>query len=278
MRLARYAFPALFAAFAAGCAITVQEELRLGQNYAAQLDKELPIVRDPAIQADLDRIAARLTPFSRRPEVTYQFRLVNSAAVNAFAVPGGYVYVTRGLVDHTGAMDELAGVLGHEIGHVEHRHSARQIGRAQAAQVGIGLTQVLTEGRRGADVATAGAAITGNLVLARYSREQELESDRTAVALTTAARINPRGIVTFFQTLQRVEGERPGTLESFFLSHPLTASRIDATQAVIATTPAAQALLATGEHDAPEFQRLKAAVRRLPAPADARPQGQPTPR
>ncbi len=278
MRLARYAFPALCAALAAGCAISVQEELRLGQSYAAQLDRELPIVRDPAIQADLDRIAARLTPFSQRREVTYQFRIVNSAAVNAFAVPGGYIYVTRGLVGHAATMDELAGVLGHEIGHVEHRHSARQIGRAQAAQVGIGITQVLTEGRRGADVANAGAAITGNLVLARYSREQEEESDRAAVALTTAARVNPQGIVRFFQTLQRVEGERPGTLESFFLSHPLTASRIEATEALIAATPAAYALVATGEHDAPEFERLKAAVRRLPPPADARPQTQPPPR
>ncbi len=277
MRLARYAFPALCAAFAAGCAISVQEELRLGQSYAAQLDRELPIVRDPAIQTDLDRIAARLTPFSQRREVTYQFRIVNSAVVNAFAVPGGYVYVTRGLIEHAGAMDELAGILGHEIGHVEHRHSARQIGRAQAAQVGIGITQVLTEGRRGADVVNTGAAITGNLVLARYSREQEEESDRTAVALTTAARINPQGIVNFFQTLQRVEGDRPGALESFFLSHPLTATRIEATQALIAATPAAQALVTTGEHDAPEFQRLKAAVRRLPPPADAKPPSQPPP-
>jgi predicted Zn-dependent protease len=272
MRLARYAFPALCAAVAGGCALSVQQELEIGQQYAAQLDRELPIVRDPAIQADLDLIAARLTPHSSRPEITYRFRLVNSAAVNAFAVPGGYIYVTRALIDNMTSLDQLAGVLGHEIGHVEHRHSAKQLGRARAAQIGVGVTEVLTAGSRGGGLATAGANITGSLVLARYSRAQEEESDATAVRLATLARINPDGIVEFFRTLQRVEGSRPGALESFFASHPMTDDRIAATTALIAASPEASALRTSGEHDAPEFRRLKAAMARLPAPPDAPPQ------
>ncbi len=271
MRLARYALALLGASLPTACALSVQRELDLGRDYAAQLDKELPIVRDPAIQADLDRIATRLTPFSTRPEVRYQFRLINSAAVNAFAVPGGYIYVTRALVDAATAMDQLAGVLGHEMGHVEHRHSARQIGRAQAAQVGVGLAEVLSAGSRGAGVISAGANITGSLVLARYSREQESESDRTAVDITTRAGINPSGVVAFFEVLQGVERSRPGALEGFFLSHPLTADRIAATRALIERTTAALDATRTGDHDAPEFQRLKAAVARLPAPADSTP-------
>ncbi len=272
MRLARYALAACFAALAAACAISTQQELEIGQQYAAQLARELPIIRDPAIQADLDAIARQLTPFSRRPEVTYRFFLVNSSQVNAFAVPGGYIYVTRAIIERMTAMDQLAGVLGHEMGHVEHRHSAKQIGRAQAAQAGVGVTAVLL-GDRGAagEVATRGAALGAGLALARYSREQEMESDRSAIQYTTRAGINPEGIVDFFRTLRQVEGGQPGAVEQFFASHPLTEDRIRDVTAAIAASPAATEAARTGRRDAPEFDRLRDAVRRLPPPPDARP-------
>ncbi len=274
MRLARYALPAGFAALAAACAISTQQELEIGRQYADQLARELPIVRDPAIQADLDAIAGHLTPFSRRPEIRYRFFLVNSAQINAFAVPGGYIYVTRAIVERMTHMDQLAGVLGHEMGHVEHRHSARQIGRAQAAQAGVGVTAVLL-GDRGAagEVATRGAAVGASLVLARYSRAQEQESDRAAIEYTTRAGINPEGIVDFFRTLREVEGGQSGALEQFFASHPLTDDRIRDVTAAVAASPAASEAAREGRRDSPAFDRLRDAVRRLPPPPDARPAG-----
>lgn len=269
MRPGRYVALALAAALAlAGCALSVRQELEVGAQYAQQLDQQLPLVRDPAIQADLDRIAGRLTPLSRRPEVRYQFRIVNSDVVNAFAVPGGYIYVTRGLVEHAGTMDELAGVLGHEMGHVEYRHSAKQMGRAQLAQFGVGLATAIAPNARAAQAAQTAASVGGRLVLARYSRDQESEADRAAVQFTTEARINPHGIVSFFAVLKGVERSRPNALAAFFMSHPLTDDRIQETGALIARTPEAVALEQTGEHDAPEFQRLKAALTRLPPPPD----------
>jgi predicted Zn-dependent protease len=274
MRPRRYVAAAAAAALTlTACALSVQEELRVGAEYAQQLDRELPIIRDAAIQSDLDRIAARLTPLSARPELRYQFRAVNSDAVNAFAVPGGYIYVTRGLIEHARSMDELAGVLGHEMGHVEYRHSAKQIGRAQLAQLGVGLAGVLAPGGRAAEVAQTATAVGGQIVLARYSRDQESEADRAAVDFSTRARVNPRGIVTFFEVLKETERSRPNAVEALFISHPLTDDRIAAASALITASPEATALQQTGEHDAPEFQRLKAAVSRLPAPPDRQPRG-----
>jgi predicted Zn-dependent protease len=217
-------------------------------------------------------LAARLTPFSVRPEVKYRFFLVNSAVVNAFAVPGGYIYVTRGIIEKMGSWDQLAGVLGHEMGHVEFRHSAKQIGRAQAAQVGVAATGVLVGGQAG-QVAAQGAGVGASLVLQRYSRDQERESDRFAVEVTARAGINPGGIVSFFEVLRDVEGRRPSDLEYFFSSHPLTDDRIRDVNALIQARPDAVAALQSGVRAAPEFDRLKAAVQRLPEPADRPRQG-----
>jgi len=261
-----------FAALPAGCAITVQQELSVGADYAAQLERELPIVHDPRIQADLDAIGARLTPYSRRPEVKYRFFLVNSAVVNAFAVPGGYIYVTRGIIEKMTSMDQLAGVLGHEMGHVEYRHSAKQMGRAQAAGVGVGITSVLVGGGTTGQAATQASGIAAQLVLQRYSRDQEREADGFAVVVTPQAGIDPDGIATFFQTLRDVEGSRPSDIEYYFSSHPLTEDRIREVTAEIQQSPAAVAAEHTGQHDSPEFQRLKAAVQRLPPPPDRQPQ------
>ena len=248
-----------------GCAISTQQELALGADYAAQLQKELPIVRDAAIQADLDAIGRRLTPYSRRPEVAYRFFLVNSGTVNAFAVPGGYIYVTRAIVEKAETMDQLAGIIGHEMGHVEHRHSAEQIGRAQAAELGVGLTGVLVGGQTGR-VAAQGAGLGAQLVLLRYGRDQERESDRFAVSVTTRAGINPNGIVAFFAVLRQVERQRPSDIEYFFSSHPLTEDRIRDVAQLIQSSPAATAATGSGLRDTPEFARLKAAVQRLPPP------------
>jgi predicted Zn-dependent protease len=275
MRFPRYVLALAFAALPAACAITVQQELSVGADYATQLERELPIVHDPRIQADLDAIGARLTPYSRRPEVKYRFFLVNSGVVNAFAVPGGYIYVTRAIIEKMTSMDQLAGVLGHEMGHVEYRHSAKQMGRAQAAQVGVGITSVLVGGGTAGTAATQASGIAAQLVLQRYSRDQEREADGFAVVVTPQAGINPDGIVTFFQTLRDIEGSRPSELAYFFSSHPLTDDRIRDVAAEIQRSPAAVEAERTGQHDAPEFQRLKAAVQRLPPPP--RPQGGTTP-
>jgi predicted Zn-dependent protease len=266
MRLGRYAAAALAGGWLlSGCALSVNQELELGQDYAAQLARELPLVDDPAILADLELVTRRLTPHTRRREVTYRFYVVNDSTVNAFAVPGGYIYLFRGLIEAAGSMDQLAGVIGHEIGHVELRHSAEAIGRAQAAEAGIGVAGVLLGGRTGARV-QQGATLAGTLVFAKFSRDDERESDSAGVALLTQAGVNPGGLAAMFETLQRLERSRPSAIAQWFASHPMTEDRIEDVNRRIAADPRATALLQTGERDAPEFERLRRNVRPLPPP------------
>ena len=121
----------------AGCAsISPQQEQQLGDDYARQIARELPLVQDAAVNRYVNALGRRLVPAGGG---RYRFYVVNAEQVNAFAIPGGHVYVNRGLVEHTDDMAELAGVLAHEIGHVVERHSVEQLERAQNANLGINL-------------------------------------------------------------------------------------------------------------------------------------------
>src|SRR5438046_9039990 len=119
---------------AAACAVSVQEERQLGDQYAAAVDTAMPVVHDPAVQAPLDAAVRPLVAVAARRDLPWTFRVVNTTDVNAFAIPGGHIYVTRGLIEHATSYSQLAGVLGHEIGHVDLRHSARQ--RSEERRVG----------------------------------------------------------------------------------------------------------------------------------------------
>src|SRR5438132_7627857 len=108
---------------AAACAVGVQEERQLGDQYAAAVDTGMPVVHDPAVQAPLDAAVRPLVAVAARRDLPWTFRVVNTTDVNAFAIPGGHIYVTRGLIEHATSYNQLAGVLGHEIGHVDLRHT-----------------------------------------------------------------------------------------------------------------------------------------------------------
>src|SRR3989442_14170118 len=129
---------ALWLGGAAACVVGVQEELQLGSQYAAEVDQSMPVVHDPAVQGPLDAAVRPLVAVAARRDLAWTFRVVNTADVNAFAIPGGHIYVTRGLIEHATSYHQLAGVVGHEIGHVDLRHSARQIEKARAASLGVG--------------------------------------------------------------------------------------------------------------------------------------------
>jgi predicted Zn-dependent protease len=127
------------------CGVSTQQEVDMGQQYAAQINQQLPIIQDPELNRYVNVLGdsiARLT--ERRDIQEWHFYIVDSKEVNAFAVPGGFVYVNRGLIERTQRMDQLAGVLGHEIGHVVRRHSIKQMQQQQGANIGVTLACVLT--------------------------------------------------------------------------------------------------------------------------------------
>jgi predicted Zn-dependent protease len=187
---------------------------------------------------------------------------VNSDVVNAFAVPGGYVYVNRGLIERTRNMSELAGVLAHEIGHVEHRHGAEQMEKMQRANLGVNLAYILLGRQPGpADGTLINAA--GSAYFARHSRQAENEADASAVPMMVAARINPNGLVSMFQLLIAEQRRSPSALESWFSTHPTTQDRIQHTQQLIARVPQSQMSGLTTNTTA--YNNLKSRLRALPA-------------
>src|SRR6266850_4971153 len=158
------------------CAISQQQEVQMGQEYAQQINAQLPIIQDPEINRYVNVLGDSIARLTSRRDLDWQFFVVDSKEVNAFAVPGGFVYVNRGLIERTDNMSELAGVLGHEIGHVVRRHTVKQMEKAQGANVGVTLACILTSVCN-SQVAGAAINIAGGAVFARFSRSDEAEAD-----------------------------------------------------------------------------------------------------
>src|SRR5215210_557442 len=128
----------------AACSVSQDEEVALGHDNAVQINAQLPIVTDPALSRYIQDLGLSIARTTSRSDLDWHFYLVNTKQVNAFALPGGYVYVNRGLIETTDRLDELTGTLGHEIGHVIQRHSVKQMQEAQKANVGVAVLCTLT--------------------------------------------------------------------------------------------------------------------------------------
>jgi len=262
-RTALTGFAASAAISLAACGISQQQELEMGQQYSAEINRQLPMVNDAQVLSYVNQLGRQIASHGQRG-INYTFYVVNSDVVNAFAVPGGYVYVNRGLIERTGNMSELAGVLAHEISHVELRHSVKQMEQVQGANTGLTLAYVLL-GRQPGNLEAAGINAIGSAVFAKFSRTDESEADANAIPLLLASRINPNGLVTMFQRLLSLEQSQPSALAQFFSTHPTTQDRIDETRQRIAQIPAAQ--LRGTTTDANAFHTIQTRLRRMaPAP------------
>jgi beta-barrel assembly-enhancing protease len=247
---------------AAGCAPSLQEEVQMGRQYAAEINRQLPIVQDAAVHRYINQLGNQIARTADQRGIQYTFYVVNSDVVNAFAVPGGFIYINRGLIERAENMSELAGVLGHEIAHVVARHGVDQMVRMQRAELGANLAFVLL-GRPPGQVEQAGLQLGAGAYFARHSREAEREADDLAVRYVTQAGIDPNGVVTFFQKLMTDQQRRPGAVEQWFATHPLSQERVENTRAAVQAIPAAQRQgLATNTR---EYQQFQARVRQLPA-------------
>ncbi len=250
-------------AAAAACGVSQQQELEIGRQYAAEINAQLPIVDDPAIHRYINELGNRIQQQPGNRNIPYTFYVVNIDQLNAFAVPGGFVYVNRGLIEAASNMSELAGVLGHEIGHVEARHSVEMIQRAQAAEAGLIIGSILL-GKPPEGAAAAAVNVGAQAYFAHHSREAENEADAIAVRLLPGVGIDPHGLVTFFQVLLEERERRPSQLEQWFSTHPLTEERVDNVRALIrALPPEATVNLRTRSS---EFDAFKRRVSQLPPP------------
>lgn len=245
------------------CAVSQQQEVEMGANVAGQVAEQLPLIRDAAVVNYITTLGNRLARATDDRNLAWHFAVVDSREVNAFALPGGWIYVNRGLIERAANMSELAGVLGHEIGHVTRRHSVQQMQQAQGANAGVILLCTLTKAcESGAGQAAIG--VGGSALFAKFSRSDEAEADAEGVATTIKAGISPAGIPAMFRTLLSERQRNPGAVDAFFASHPLEESRIAATEAQIATYPASQLQRLT--KDTQEFQTFRRRLLALPPP------------
>ena len=243
------------------CGISQQQEVQMGVEYAQQINAQLPIIQDPELNRYINVLGDSIARLTSRRDLDWHFFIVDAKDVNAFAVPGGFVYVNRGLIERADQMDELAGVLGHEIGHVVRRHTVKQMEKAQGANVGVTLACILTSV---CNSQAAGAAINiaGGAVFARFSRSDEAEADNEGFNNVVRAGISPVGMVTMFQKLLAERKTRPAGVEAWFLTHPLEEDRIAAIQARINQISRAQ--LASLGTDTRNFHTFKARLQSMP--------------
>lgn len=249
----------MVAGLATGCAvnqedirgfnvISLDEEKQLGDQFAREVEKQQRVVNDPQVQAYIDRLGNRLLTGVRSREFDYTFKVVKDDSVNAFAVPGGHVYVHTGLMKAAQSETELAAVVAHELNHGVARHGTQQL----TQQYGLALVTQLVLGQNQNLLAQLAASLFGHGAAMTYSRGMENQADYLAVETMYRAGYDPRGMLTFFRKLDTISKRSPGSLEQFFSSHPLTSDRIQRVQAEIAKLPPR-----AFKDDSGEFNRIK---------------------
>jgi predicted Zn-dependent protease len=251
----------------AGCGISQQQEVELGAQQAQQVNAQLPIVQDPTINRYLNTVGDSLARLTSRGDLDWHFYMVNTNDFNAFALPGGFIYVNRGVAERSDRLDQFASVIAHEIGHVVLRHSVKQMEQMQGANLGVSVACALTSVCN-SGIGQAGIQVAGSAIFAKFSRTDEAEADAAGVEEMVRAGLNPNGMPEMFEKLLAERQRNPGVLDAWFADHPLEESRITATRSQIGGYN--PAVLRTLTSDTRAFQDFKARVRSLPAPPQAR--------
>ena len=205
----------------------------MGRQASQEVAQSIGFVDDPELQAYVAGIGKRMAAKSERPALPWEFHVVNDASVNAFALPGGFIYVTRGLLAHMNSEAELATVLGHEVGHVTARHSVQQISKARLATLGLGVGSILSS-----DVAQfAGLASQGlGVLFLKYGRDAENQSDQLGFKYALGLNYDVREMANVFQTLSRASGSgQGGRLPEWLSTHPNPENRVKNTEARLDT-------------------------------------------
>ena len=215
--------------------VSESQEIQMGQQGAKEVEQSIGFYRDAAVNAYVAEIGKRMAAQSERPNLPWEFHVVDDAAVNAFAIPGGFIYVTRGLMASINNEAELAGVIGHEIAHVTHRHSVQQISKAQLAQLGLGIGAIVSS-----DIAKFGQVASAGLSLLflKYGRDAENQADESGFRYALGQRYDVREMPHVFETLGRLsESSGAGKLPEWLSTHPDPGNRIEHIEKMLDTVP-----------------------------------------
>ena len=232
--------------------LSESQEVELGKQAKQEAEQAYGIYKEkPELNQYIADIGKRLSAESGRASLPWSYEIVDDASVNAFALPGGPVFITRGILGHLNTEAELAAVLGHETGHVAARHSANQMSKQQVAQIGLGIGSILSP----AVASAAGAASAGlQLLFLKYSRDDETQADELGFRYMTKVGYDPRQMVPLFEMLDGVsKAAGAGKTPEWLQTHPDPGNRLEATQ---------QRKALVGE---PFLRRLVAETERRPA-------------
>jgi predicted Zn-dependent protease len=205
--------------------ISQQQEIQIGEESSKEIQKEYGYYDTlPGLNAYVNQVGEKLVSQCERKDLVYHFQVLDTPVINAFALPGGYVYVTRGILARMNSEDELAAVLGHELTHVAARHGAAEMSKAMAAQAGLAAVSIFNPNVGQAVGQFAGLAL--NLAFLGYSRGLEAQADEHGITYAIKAGYNPRGATKMFQMFKSIEENEPSRMDRFLMSHPPTGERL----------------------------------------------------
>ncbi|HEY6549094.1 MAG TPA: M48 family metallopeptidase [Vicinamibacteria bacterium] len=243
---------------------SVEQDVEIGRQSAAEAERKLPMLRNRNVDRYLGQIVTRLAAHAPGARYPYAIKAVNDSSINAFALPGGPMYVNRGLFEASRSEAELASVLAHEMAHVALRHGTHQASKAYLGQAGLGILGGLL-GKNGGDTAKIVNAVGGlglNAVFLKFGRDAEYQADQVGAEIMAATGYNPVAMADFFELLRREQGRDPGKLEQFLSDHPSSADREARIRSQAGNLQLARAQNVGG------FDRMRADLRRL-APASS---------
>ena len=206
---------------------SVEQDQEIGRQSAAEAEKQLPLLNDKSTDQYINAIAKRLARVAPGADYPYQFKVVNTSDINAFALPGGYLYLNRGLIEAAGSEGMLAGVMGHEMAHVALRHGTNQASKAYLGQTGLGILGGMISGNDSSTEKTL-SAIGGfglNTLFLKFSRTDEEQADVVGAQMLAKAGYDPMDMVAFFKMLEGKKNREPSKVAQFFSSHPTPGDR-----------------------------------------------------
>jgi predicted Zn-dependent protease len=239
--------------------LSVPQEIEIGREANAQMRKQTAELRDPQVSAYVSSVGRRLAAAAPGATYPYTFSVTDYREINALSLPGGPVWINRGVLSASSSESQVAGVLAHEIAHIAQRHAASQLMATMLARWSLTALGAMLGNTGGAGSAQIAGAFMTNGVFLKYSRDDEREADRVGLSIMTKAGWDPRGMTELFEVLRREERRSPGAVDAFFSTHPSPADRI-------AGLRAATAHSRRGIRDSRQFHAAKARLLRLPPP------------
>ncbi len=241
-----------------------QQDVELGQESVKEAEKQLVLLNDPQTVNYVTQLGKKLAAKSMNPNYPWTFKVVNDPSINAFALPGGFIYVNRGAIEAADNEAQIAGVIGHEIGHVVARHGTNQMSKALLPQLGLSMLGGLTKGKGGwgALLAQYGVPLGLNLYFLKNSREHEAQADLLGTQEMADVGYDPSQLALFFQKLEGQGSSSTSGAASWFADHPSPENRVQSIDKEIKSLTVAS----NPVKDTPTFDQVKAHLRSLPPP------------